>query len=412
MLGQIAPNPRSYEALVSRVAQLSAENEKLQAQLAVKNVTSMFTLKDKTFLAATSFASAQVCLQEAAECGALEVLGTLERNKVEPSTTFLEEQTQALQKALPGLEGEIDEALARCLERAQKKPKKGDGRGAKTRIDVEHLFLIPFLYMVGGFQQWTAPMLDGIRCSQQHFSRLLAISTPVVVDRWARQYYQPRNIAWLKQFCPPRPQDAEGAADCTLFYDGSKYEVERSGGLREQRMTWSAVEDCNLLQFIGVTNEKGWFVDATAWAGGHMKESDMVWTLDLWDRINKEAQAMGETFWIHLIVDRGFRDNRATLREMDDTEDWPWPWLDITCEVVHHLGTKEEPDRTQHPPEEVEDNRKYQGRRWVNEKAFAFFDISRFFRRVIECTSVASMQLFKQLNLGIANYRMGTPKAA
>ncbi len=138
--------------------------------------------------------------------------------------------------------------------------------------------------------------------------------------------------------------------------------------------------DFNILQFIGVTIGKGWFVEATGWAGGK-KESEMVWTLDVWARLDREAASRGITFNIHLIVDRGFRDNRNWIKETVDSGEWPWPSLDVTCEIVYHLRTKAEPDRTQHPPSEVEENRCVQSRRWVNEKAFAFFDISRFFGR-------------------------------
>jgi hypothetical protein len=131
--------------------------------------------------------------------------------------------------------------------------------------------------------------------------------------------------------------------------------------------------------------------------------------LDLWNRINSEAAAQGKVFWIHLIVDRGFRDNKSWIEQNDDTENWPWPFLDITCEIAKHLGTDEQPDRAQHTEQEAIANRYVQARRWVNEKAFAFFDISRFFHRIVECTSVASMQMFKDLNIGIANYRMKVP---
>jgi hypothetical protein len=311
---------------------------------------------------------------------------------------------------MPSLSEEVDLALAQCLQRAQKRQRKGDGRGAKARIDAQHLFLVPFLYIAGGFQQWAAPMLDGLRCSQQHFSRLLALSMPVVVEQWARRYYTTRNMAWLREHCPPSLNDPKGA-DCTLFYDGSKYEVERSAGMREQRMTFSSVANFNILQFIGVTNSRGWFVESSFWAGGKMREVDMVWTLGLWDRIEEEAAAQDRPFWIHLIVDRGFRDNHAWIDSAQQEDGWPWPHLILSCEVVKHLGTEEEPDRTQHPQDEVEINRYIQARRWVNEKAFAYFDISRFFGRTIECTSVASMQLYKELNLGIANYRMNVPIA-
>jgi hypothetical protein len=406
----LATNPRSFSALAARAAQLTEENEKLKAQLAARESTSMFKLKDKTFQAATSFRNAQECLEEARSCGALAALSTLGRHEVPVGESFLEEQAQRLHAAMPGLSDEIDRAVALCMEARQKKPRKDDGRGRKTRVDVEHLFLIPFLYVVGGFDQWTGPMLDGIRVSQQQFSRLLAISMPVVVEHWAKQYYRPRGIEWLKKFCPPNAVEDEHGVDCTLFLDGSKYEVERSQGMREQRMTYSSVVESNVLQFIGVTNAQGWFVELSAWAGGHMKESDLVWKLELWDRLNEEAGARQDQFHVHLVVDRGFRDNRETLKEHQDEEDWPWPNLFITCEVVYHLGTKEEPTRSQHEPEEVETNRSIQARRWVNEKAFAFFDLSRFFQHTIEWTSIAGVAQLKVLAAAVANKKMKVPK--
>jgi hypothetical protein len=404
----MAPNPRAYDELHRRVEALQHENELLRAQLEAGAMGSMFSLKKKTFHAATGFRRPAECLSEAESCGALARLSTLGRHEVECSTAHLEEQAQVLHALMPTLGEEVDLALARCLQRSQKRQKKGDGRGAKAKIDERHLFLIPFLYVVGGFQQWAAPMLDGLRCSQQHFSRLLALSFPVVVDSWAKRYYRKRNMAWLRENCPPSHNDPEGA-DCTLFYDGSKYEVERSAGMREQRMTFSSVVNYNILQFIGVTNARGWFVESSLWAGGKMKEVDMVWTLDLWNRIEAEAAAQDRPFWIHLIVDRGFRDNSTWIDSEQQKDTWPWPHLILTCEVVKHLGTEAEPDRTQHPVEEVVENRYVQARRWVNEKAFAVFDASRFFDRVIQCTSIESVHLIKELNMGISNMRMGVP---
>ncbi len=56
--------------------------------------------------------------------------------------------------------------------------------GSHKTVDEFHLFLLVFMYVHGGAQQFMAPFLPGVKVSQGHFSRLLVNSTPVVVQTW------------------------------------------------------------------------------------------------------------------------------------------------------------------------------------------------------------------------------------
>ncbi len=402
----VAPNPRNIEQLQARFFSLQQENDALRAQVH----GSFFEQKEKVFLKATGFANAIVAQREMRISGAFLALERTQRHQAAPTSATLEDAAAQVQAMMPGFSDEVEEALRSCKKRVEKfHHEKRSTKGRKRTIDDEHFFLVPFLYIVGGFQMWEAPLLPGIHLSESHFSRLLHIAAPIVAEKWCPRFFTMRSLAWLRKFCPPEAADAGQDVDAVLFYDGSKYEMEHSQGIREQRGTFSSVVNFNILQFIGLTNARGWFVAASTFAGGKMKESDMAWTMDFWDNLAELAEEDGKVFHLKLIVDRGFRDNKKKIEEEQASGDWPWKRLKITCQVVHHLGTDLEPERKQHDEEEVDWNRYVQARRWVNEKAFAYFNISRFFRRLIEIQSVGAIETFKTIALATANMRMRVP---
>ena len=402
-------NPRDRQALEEKIHLLEAENSKLKADLH----GSFFDEDPKVFKKATGFRNAVHARAELNLSGCKMELDALSRHHHDADPTLLTEMANLLADFMPDVKEEVKGALADCLGKIEKKDGTVSQRGRSCTVDTEHLFLIPFLYVMGGFYEWMAPLLPGIKISQEHFSRLLSLSLPVVVKNWVPRYYCDRSLPWLRTFCAPHSDEAKEGIDCVLFYDGSKHEIERSQGMREQRHTYNSYTKANIVQFIGVTNANGWFIDSTAFAGGKMKESNMVWTLGLWDRLNTEAAEAGEVFCIKLIVDRGFRDNRDYVEKHQGTESWPWPNLKLQVEVVHHLGTDEESTVAQHPPDEVEKNREIQARRWVNEKAFAYFNIAHFFDRVIRASTLPMIDAIQLLALAVANMKMGisTPES-
>jgi hypothetical protein len=190
-----------------------------------------------------------------------------------------------------------------------------------------------------------------------------------------------------------------------LFFDGSKFDLEKSSGLREQRMTYNKKEKTNILQFIGLTNRNGWFVEAGTFAGGKAKESSLVWMLRLWEELEVEGEFQDgeeELFHVHCIVDRGFRDAKNEADEWNKKKQF----IKLTVEIVEHLGTKENPNRVQHDPAEVEKNREIQAKRWCNEKAFMYFDISRFFSRCVRVSTLPMIESVKNVAIALANKRM------
>jgi hypothetical protein len=75
--------------------------------------------------------------------------------------------------------------------------------------------------------------------------------------------------------------DEEGV-DFVLFYDGCKHGVEKSQDLFEQKGTYCWYAHANIAHFIGLTNEKGWFVEGGRRGGGAKKEARMVGKLISW----------------------------------------------------------------------------------------------------------------------------------
>jgi hypothetical protein len=181
-------------------------------------------------------------------------------------------------------------------------------------------------------------------------------------------------------------------------------ETERDLGIRGQKGEYSNVTGQPLVQVIAAVGSSGFIVEATHCRGGRASESDMSWGLDLWQRVNDEVDV---PFHIHLILDRGFRDFNDALTKCARSHDWPYPNLTVTSEVVEHLGTKAEPHRLQHEPDEAQKNRRLQARRWINEKAFAFLKNAHFFDRVIEASALYHINSILRIAFALANMRMG-----
>lgn len=405
MLAGVPPNPRDPEEMEKRIARLEAENEQL------KNPTglSFFQVPAEVFSKATGFRNPNEARLELESSGCKTELEALKRHHNDPDPELLREMAGVLSDFMPDASSDIHLALGDCLQKISDSHSTKAPQGRQPVVDVEHLFLIPFLYIMGGFYEWSAPILPGIGVSQEHFSRLLSLSLPIIVEKWVPRYYCHRGIQWLRTWCAGNVEERNRGVDCVFFYDGSKHGVERSQGLHEQRHTYNSYVKENILQFIGLTSSTGFFIDSSTFAGGKMHESDMVWTMDIWDRLSDEASASGEEYFIKVIVDRGFRDTRDFVAKNQGTPDWPWPNLKLEVEVVEHLGTKAEPDRTQHPVAEVFLNRRIQARRWVNEKAFAYFNIAHFFDRVIRSSTIPMIEMIKVVALAMANKKMGIP---
>ncbi len=191
--------------------------------------------------------------------------------------------------------------------------------------------------------------------------------------------------------------------------DGTKLQQERDEGFRGQRAGYSDQIKTHIGQFIGVTNSKGWLVDATRCLTPQQSESEIVWLLKLWDRIDTEAFGRDKVVQVHLFLDRGFRDLKNRLEAEQNDPAWPKRHLIITSEIVEHLGTAEDPLRAQHEAAGAEMNRRIQARRWVNEKAFSFFKQAHFFDRVMRASTLYHINDIIHIALALANMRLGCP---
>lgn len=397
-------NPADPSVLLKENERLRQENARLREELH----GDLYNVNPELFMKATGFPTAAVAKEELSRNGLMDELGRLNLHMAEFPQGLIEECMQELAHAMPGLDEDIQAiALEMMAEERNLRPRH-NAHGPNASVNAAHLFLIPFLYLIGGFLGWMAPLLPGIRVSKSHFSRLLNNVSPILAKLWVPRWFCSRGIDWLETYSPPGKGDPEGA-HCTVFWDGHKTPEQRSGGMREQRESFCSYVSDNVVQFIAVTTGRGWFIDASCCAGGQAKESDLVWRLSMWKRLQREAEERNKVFWIHALVDRGFRDNATAVQRWDRDGTWPYPNLKLTIEVVKHLGTEEEPQRSQHPPEEVEGNRRIQGRRWVNEKAFAYFKIARFWQRVIPLSVIQHINEYMLIALAVANMRMKCP---
>lgn len=389
----------------TRIHELAAEIERLKTP----EVNSMLSLPDSFVYKATGFVSRVNLIHELERSGAKKELKAARRDHAPVPVEFLPAAAEKLKVGLPAHAGDIDMVLQQLLAKEKKRDAPKDKRGATSKVNTTHQFMLVFCYIVGGFEDWQGYILPGIRLSQSHFSRLFAVSAPIVAQKWAPRWFCHRSLEWLKKNSPPTDADEKGV-DAVIYWDGTKKEEQRSTGMVEQRNTYG-YDGYNMLQFIGVTIGDGRFIAASAMAGGRMKESHLVWGMEMWelwqqDAAERHALGMGDHFHLKVIADRGFRDNKEKLEEEQRNRKWPYKHLKVTIEIVHHLGTKENPAREQHPAPETEHNRAVQARRWVNEKAFVYFDISRFFKRIISARNVYMIDSIKEISLAVANMIM------
>ncbi len=385
------------------------ELEKEVAELQASAKGDFFLVHNEAFAAATGFRDAQHALRELQESECFSGLEQMDRHRSVPPLVHYDQARTIVLQAFPGLE----HVVQRAYEHESKKvgrvgPKAKQGR--KPSVDVQHLFLLPFLYVFGGLFEWSGHFLPGFHIGQSQVSVLLQNSIPIVARHWAPRYFCRRDSEWLRQFCPAEAPDPVGT-QITIFLDGTKLPQEKDSGFRGQRAGYSEQVKTHIGQFIGVTNAKGWIVDSTQCLTPLKSESEIVWQLKLWDRLNEEGYVRDEVVRVHLVLDRGFRDLKNEMEAEQQSEDWPFRHLVVTCEIVEHLGTKEDPLRAQHEAPEATKNRAIQARRWVNEKAFGFFKQAHFFDRRMRASALYHINDIIRIGLALANMRLGCPCA-
>jgi hypothetical protein len=95
------------------------------------------------------------------------------------------------------------------------------------------------------------------------------------------------------------------------------------------------------------------------------------------------------------------------VADQNSTE-WPFKHLRVTCEIVEHLGTEEDPQRSQHDAPEAEkprDSSKTMGER----KSVWFFKQAHFFDRTMRASTLYHINEIIRIGLALANMRLGCP---
>ena len=194
-----SPNPRERNQLEQRVHFLERENAALLEQVC----GSFFAVRDEVFLKATGFNNAVEAKTEMKISGCLELFQQTSRSRQVIASQDIRAIAEELRQCMPGVEDEIKAVEEEFLSNSGRERTPQKNRGKKRVVDDEHLFLVPFLYILGGFLEWQFELLPGFHVEQQHVSELLHLSLPVVCSKWVPRYYCPRNRAWLREHCAP-----------------------------------------------------------------------------------------------------------------------------------------------------------------------------------------------------------------
>jgi hypothetical protein len=177
--------------------------EEKNASLAEQLVGSFFGTRDAVFLNATGFCSPAEAKKEMRETGCLAIFENQSRSHRWLALDNVNAIEDELLRCMPGCEDEIKAVAAELRGRSGQERTPQMKRGKKRVVDDEHLFLIPFLYVMGGFLEWQFELLPGFGVQQQHISELLHLSLPVVCSKWVPRYYRVPDRAWLRKYCAP-----------------------------------------------------------------------------------------------------------------------------------------------------------------------------------------------------------------
>ena len=398
-------NPREPAELERRVRELEDDVTLLRAKVH----GSFFDVHRDTFSAATGFSDAADAILEFRAAGGEQRFSQIDRHHGSDVVDLLPQAAQTIKEAFADIDpAVVDNALDR-IEKRMKKRGSHSVQGRKPVVDGAHVFLMPFLYLFGGFFEWAFRLLPGFHIGQSQASLLLQRSIDLLAQYWVPRYCCYWGIDWLRKFCAREEKDPQ-TADAVLYLDGSKMEQERDEGVRGQRAGYSSVAGDHVGQVIGVTiNASCWIFELSFCAAGQVSETSLVWRLKMFERINNEAKQRGEHFHLHLIVDRGFRELMKQIEKQQRDGSWPFEHLRVTVEIVEHLGTGDEPERTQHAASEVQKNRAIQARRWVNEKAFAFLKQAHFLDRPLDASVMYHINSILCILAAIANKRAKCP---
>jgi hypothetical protein len=403
------------------VPRLMEEVQRLQEQVVFLEGQGAASLDVATFHHLTGFRDCAQAREEFERAGGDTVFGCVDRHKTFLHPEAVNKAYEQVQQQFP----EHPEGLERALHIVGASrafgPEEKQRTGSHMTVDEFHLFLLVFMYVHGGVQQFMAPFLPGVKVSQGHFSRLLVNSTPVVARTWANKYYCVRPLQWLVDHANPAvkthtreekkhllDQDLQ-RADVVLCLDGYSVACEKSDGTSEQKQNYDYKKSSQpLMRIIEVCTLNGVVVQVSSATGGRTCEVEVALGLRLVDRIEEEAQQSGRHVRLHLVLDRGFFDYKKDLVARR------WSHVTVTFSIPYHLitpGKKSAAElaaglRKQHPAEEVEWNRTVASERWINEVSVGGINHARFLHRLLDLTTMHLIDDYLAIAAAQVNLRL------
>ena len=192
----------SYAALSAEVERLTLECSQLRGELLAYH-HSVDSMSEYVFHSLTGFPTVKTAREEFAKIDG-EALFTREpRHEAPLPMESLADVQRLMEQQFPSCQVEIGHAVQQLQARHAHLGVAPDHQGRRRDISNFEWFLVPFMYIFGGVHEFMAEFLPGIHCGQPHFSRLLAIATPLVASTWAVLYYKKRDLKWLLENASP-----------------------------------------------------------------------------------------------------------------------------------------------------------------------------------------------------------------
>ena len=382
----------TVEALQKEKASLLRRVQELEERLGA----GLEGLDSRTFHSLTGFASWQSAKTEFHLISA-EIESSVSRHSVvHQREDLFDKAAEDIGFNLPGL----GDALTEVVEEMRKElflrdaPKRQHTAGEK--VDDFHVFLIPFLTLRNGAGQYFAPVLPGIRCTQQHYSRLLRNCAPVVAKHWAPHYYKIRDLAWVKEHC---------TSPCghyiDLFLDGTEPPTRKHGAYIEEHMMYSGKKKQHTLLIGVLSNRREEIVEISPAMAPRMSENFIARHLQTLSALDDEIQRTeGSPIAVRLFLDRGyyfFNQNPPTFGH-----------IQLQIELPHHLNApqRQVAKRKHFDAEEVVQNIWVAANRWVNEKTVGRFNHGKFWKHTMELSMLPLIEDMKTIQAALVNYHI------
>jgi hypothetical protein len=408
---------------------LLREVERCQAEIArfrKPEESSLRSLKDATFNALTGFHSAGDAQEEFEKCGADFFFDELQLIGRSYDAELCDSVMAELGDVFPKYKDLIQGLSLRVQAKITERNRNRDHKGRRSDVDPFHRFLSVFIYVHGGLLQSFAPLLPGIKCSQSHFSRILAQSLAVVLEHWVPLYYRPMTLQSLLRESGLNDEYIQERQVCheievklrqcrtLIFIDGLSVPCEKSRYGREQKEMFDYSKDKQpVVRVLVMCDRFGRILHITPAVGGRTQEVEVAESMEVLEKLNNEAQDLGEKVGIGIVVDRGFYWFVESIKEQLQN----FPWLHVEIFTPYHLVApkkrghkrtpeeKEEAKRKQFTEEQITYNRCVTRLRWINEVAVGFMEENRLFKRMIDLNTLVNIDSYFKVGAALANFR-------